>query len=115
MECDKHPINLRGLSPEEFAEEFGDTDYFYQEACFKELIKVYKKQSKGDEKINRIKLSRNLKDLSKSFYPVVRHIKKYAGLKNLSTTFFGVVKSMRKVCNACKNYMKSPYKNYNNS
>lgn len=115
MECDKHPINLKGLSPKEFAKEFGNTNYFYQEACFDELIKVYKKQSKGDKKRKRIKLSRNLKDLSKSFYPVVRHIKKHASLENLSTSFYLVFKSMKKVCEACKNYMKNPYKDYNNS
>ena len=95
MECDKHPINLRGLSPREFAKEFGNTNYFYQEACFGELVKEYKRQSDGDRKRKRAKLS--------------------AGLENLSTSFYLVVKSMKKICEISKNYMKNPYKDYNNS
>lgn len=87
-ECE-HPVNFRGLNPEDFAREFGNTNYFYQEKCFEELGKEYKRQSQGDRERGRAQLS--------------------SGLENLSTAFYLVVKSINKVCDVCKKYMKNPF------
>lgn len=89
-ECDKHPVNLKGLNPKEFAKEFGNTNYFYQQECFKELSEEYKRQSKGDKEKGRNKL--------------------FSGLENLSASVYLVIKSIENVCDICKKYMKNPYK-----
>jgi hypothetical protein len=89
-ECSKHPENLRGLSPEEFAKEFVHTNYFYQKECFKEMIKEYNKEIEGDKKIGRVQL--------------------YSGLEKLSEAFKGPVSdAINKVCNACRKYLVNPF------
>ena len=98
-ECNKHPENFRDLTPEEFAREFGNTNYFYQEKCYEELQKEYKRQSEGDAK------RQSLKNKSE------KRIQLSSGLENLSTAFYLVVKSMKQICNSCKNYLKNPFEN----
>lgn len=91
-ECSKHPENLRGLNPEEFAKEFVHTNYFYQRECFKEMIKEYKKEEAGDRNLGRKQL--------------------YSGLEELSAVFnVPVSEAINKVCRACRKYLKNPYKN----
>lgn len=89
-ECLKHPENLRGLSPEEFAKEFVHTNYFYQRECFKEIIKEYKREEAGDRKLGRKQL--------------------YSGLEELSAAFKGPVSdAINKVCKACRRYLNNPF------
>lgn len=89
-ECSKHPENLRGLSPEEFAKEFVHTNYFYQRECFKEMIKEYNREETGDKKLGREQLS--------------------SGLEELSAAFKGPVsRAIDKICKACRKYLKNPY------
>jgi DNA-binding ferritin-like protein len=91
-ECDKHPINVKGYdSIDELAEEIGNLNYFSAKKLYEKLELIYLKQSEGDKKRERNKLSPNLEELSK--------------------TFSCVVKAIGKVCNTCKNYLKNPYKN----
>ncbi|MFH1503180.1 MAG: hypothetical protein ABIE36_00800 [Candidatus Diapherotrites archaeon] len=88
-EYDEHPIHFKELTPKEFAKEFGNTNYFYQRECFKELSREYKKQSKEDKKRGNLS----------------------SGLERLSIALYLVVKTIEEVCYICKNYMNNPYKN----
>lgn len=89
-ECSKHPENLRGLSPEEFAKEFVHTNYFYQRECFKEIIKEYNREYEGDKKRRRVQLSSGLEELSAAFKGPVRE-------------------AINKICNACRKYLANPF------
>ncbi len=89
-ECSKHPEDLMGLNPKEFANKFVKTNYFYQKACFKELIKEYEEEIKGDKERGRIQL--------------------YSGLEELVSVFKGPVnEAINKVCKSCKKYLKDNF------
>lgn len=83
--CEGHAKDFRGLSSDEFAREFGDTNYLYQLKCFDSLTKEYKRQSENDRRINHPKLS--------------------SALESLSTAFYLVYKSMQNVCASCRKYL----------
>ena len=88
-ECDKHSINFTGMMPREFVKEFIMTNYSYQKESFRELNKEYKRQSIGDGKRGRPKLSGSLKNLSTACYLFSKKIDKDSGeykesLKNLN-------------------------------
>lgn len=92
-EREKYSLTFRSLSPEEFAKEFGNTNYFYQKRCFEKLVEEYVNQSNSGKKQNRPELS--------------------SSLENASTALYLVVKSLGKVCDACRSYIKNHFKNMN--
>ncbi len=90
-DCSKHPENFNGLTPSEFAQGFVKTNYFYQRECFKEIVKEYNREYDGDKKRGRVQLS--------------------SGLEKISEAIKGsVMEAINDICNACKKYMKNPYK-----
>jgi hypothetical protein len=95
--CKKHPESFNDYSPEEFADKFVNTNFFYQEKVFKELAKRYRKESEGD--YNR----KSLKD------PLKNRTQLASSLERVSKTFEkDVLNAFNGVVNSCKNYMKNP-------
>jgi hypothetical protein len=98
--CKKHPNNFKRYLPEEFADRFVKTNYFYQQKVFEELSKRYRRESEGDYERDSLKNSNKKRvQLASSLEETSRNIEKY------------VLPSMNKVCNACKDYMKNPFIN----
>ncbi|MEA3414348.1 MAG: hypothetical protein U9Q99_02380 [Nanoarchaeota archaeon] len=91
-ECNNHPKNFDSYTPEEFAKKFVKTNYFYQEQAFKEMIKEYKKEFKGDKKANKIQLANGLEKV----------------IKSISSQ---ILEGFEEIGKACKKYMKNPYNN----
>lgn len=104
MECidekDKHPLSFDNYSPKEFAKIFTDTNYFYQNECFKEIAQAYKKQAIGDRNRN------SLKD------EIKKKVQLSNALEKIVNTFnYQILEDFNKVLIACKNYLPNPYKN----
>jgi len=97
-ECNEHPENFDGYSPQEFTEKFVKTNYFFQKEVYRLLPLEYLKEAEGDK--NRTSL-KNPKEKRKQLA---------SGLEKLAKIFeIHVSEAIKGICNSCKKYLKNPY------
>lgn len=94
--CSKHATAIDGNSPEQLADKFTNTSYFFQQRFYKKINENYLKDSQADKE--RI----SLKD------PTKKRTQLSSYLENASTISYLMTKCLDKICQICKPYMKNP-------